>query len=437
MSSAPHQNSLDGARAVAVLLVLALHVAGETGLTTQPGVLALLVGHGDSGVAIFFVLSGLLLYRPWAAALFGHRSRPSTVPYLWRRVWRVVPAFWLTVAIGLFAFNREHVDELGTWLELLGMVAVYDPSPWWQGTGPTGLYHLWTIPVEMSFYAVLPLLGLVLAGCAGRRATASAVRARRVLTALALLWPCCLVYQYFTYNPEWRPQMGMWLPRSLPWFALGMALAVVAAWSAAEPEGPVRRFCVTVGSALTECWLAAGLLYVIACTELTGPWGMNFGFDDFWSSSLRILLYGAGSVLFIAPLALHPGNRHPLALFFGGRVMSRLGVVSYGIYLWHALLLLGLARVIGPWMREAPYLLVLALALAVTVPVAELSHRLLEEPVRRLGTRLTVRDRRDDRRDRGAAQQLGDLVGQDVRAPGQAHGGDRAGQPEQSGSRPG
>jgi peptidoglycan/LPS O-acetylase OafA/YrhL len=424
----PHQNSLDGVRAVAALLVVALHVAGSTGMATGQEKFALLVGHGDSGVAIFFVLSGLLLYRPWAKALFGAAERPATGAYLWRRALRVVPAYWLALAIGLLVYNQAHVRDAWTWAEFLGMVHIYDPDPWWQGTGPTGLYHLWTIPVEMSFYLVLPLLGALIAACAGRRGPAPAVRARRALLAIAVLWPINIVYQYMTFHPEWRPHFGMWLPRSLPWFALGMALAVVLAWSEADPTGPARRLCVTVGSSLAECWIAAGLLYLISCTELTGPWGLNFGFDNFWTSNFRLVLYGAGSVLFIAPLALYPGNRHPFAQFFGNRMMSWLGRISYGIYLWHALLLLGLDRAIGPRIFTTPYFLVLALTLLLTVPAAALSHRLVEEPVRRLGTRWTVRSRRDKGGDDRAAEQLRDSVGQDGAVEDRADGREPAGQ---------
>ncbi|WP_246053165.1 acyltransferase family protein [Actinocorallia herbida] len=411
MSSRPaspaHQDSLDGIRAAAALTVVVLHVAGETGETSGMSAIPRFIGHGDIGVAIFFVLSGLLLYRPWATALFSGKAGPETVPYLWRRFWRVVPAFWLAVAIGLLAFNPEHADEWRTWAQLLGMVSIYDFSPWWPGTGPTGIYHLWTISLEMSFYLVLPLLGAALAAVAGR-ATAPAARARRALLGLAALYPLHLVYQYFTYFPEWRPTLSMWLPRSLPWFALGMALSVVAAWAAAEPSGPARRFSAGVGAALPECWTAAGLLYLISCTELTGPFGLNFGYDMFWPSIFRVVLYGAVSVLLVAPLALHPGNRHRLAVFFGSRPMAWLGRVSYGIYLWHAILLLVLVRLLGPRVHTLPFAfgVLLALTLLVTLPAAGLSHRFLEEPVRRLGTRWTVRRRRDEQADRGAAQQL-------------------------------
>ncbi|WP_460304813.1 acyltransferase family protein [Actinocorallia aurea] len=429
--SATHQDSLDGVRGVAALTVVVLHVAGESGETAGLSFVPRFLGHGDIGVAVFFVLSGMLLYRPWAKALFAGNARPATVPYLWRRFWRIVPAFWLAVAIGLFAFNPEHVGEWRTWAELLGMVSIYDFSPWWPGTGPTGIYHLWTISVEMSFYLVLPLLGAALGAFAGRRAAPSD-RARRVLLGLAALYPVHLVYQYFTYFPEWRPTLSMWLPRSLPWFTLGMALAVVAAWAAAEPSGPARRLCQGVGAALPECWTAAGLFYLISCTELTGPFGLNFGYDMFWPSVFRVLLYGAVSVLVVAPLALRPDNRHRLAVFFGSRPMAWIGRVSYGIYLWHALLLLVLVRILGPRLHTLPFAfgVLLVLTLLVTLPAAGLSHRFFEEPVRRLGTRWTVRRGGDQQAEHGAAQQLGNGLRRRARSreAAQSGGGPRKAQ---------
>src|SRR5436190_14296516 len=87
--------ALDAVRAIGAIGVLAYHVAFNTGLSTHGtwnGVLARL----DVGVALFFVLSGFLLFRPYALAAATGGTRPSTPRYLWRRAVRILPAYWLT-----------------------------------------------------------------------------------------------------------------------------------------------------------------------------------------------------------------------------------------------------------------------------------------------------------------------------------------------------
>src|SRR5690606_40256890 len=63
-----HQVTLEGLRAVAALAVLVYHVAATAGSITNPAGARWLFNGGQVGVPIFFALSGLLLYRPWAAA---------------------------------------------------------------------------------------------------------------------------------------------------------------------------------------------------------------------------------------------------------------------------------------------------------------------------------------------------------------------------------
>src|SRR3954469_14740045 len=85
-----HQDALDGVRAVAALAVLVFHVGADTGHTAKNDTTAWLLSAGAIGVPVFFTLSGLLLYRPWAASLLldGHHH-PRTGRYLWRRAVRI------------------------------------------------------------------------------------------------------------------------------------------------------------------------------------------------------------------------------------------------------------------------------------------------------------------------------------------------------------
>ena len=89
----PHFPCFEGLRALAAVMIVVHHAAATAG-NIRAGVLATPAAVMDSGVAIFFVISGFLIYRPFAVA---HQAGVSTMPtrsFLWRRVLRIVPAYW-------------------------------------------------------------------------------------------------------------------------------------------------------------------------------------------------------------------------------------------------------------------------------------------------------------------------------------------------------
>ncbi|WP_254903977.1 acyltransferase family protein [Streptomonospora nanhaiensis] len=226
-----HIEALDGVRALAALMVLVFHVAIETGAALAPGVLGALLATGELGVPLFFALSGLLLYRPWARAAFGDTPGPRVRPYLWRRALRVLPAYWLVAVAALLLWSRDHLDSAAVWAQVMTLTYVFDTDPWYVGTGPYGLGQTWSLSVEVTFYALLPLIALLLTRAAVRGRPGPAVRGRRLLVGLALLTAVAVLALLPQYYPEPRPYMYAWLPRCLGMFAVGMALAVLGEWA--------------------------------------------------------------------------------------------------------------------------------------------------------------------------------------------------------------
>ncbi len=167
-----HHDALDGLRAVAAFAVLILHVASDTGNTSRNSAVDWLLGGGAMGVPIFFALSGLLLYRPWAAALLlGERHRPRTGTFLRRRALRILPAYWVVVCYVVIVILRPHAGDPRTWLELLTLTYTYDLHPWWHTfLGPIGLGQIWSLTVEAAWYAALPATAAALAWYARRGA---------------------------------------------------------------------------------------------------------------------------------------------------------------------------------------------------------------------------------------------------------------------------
>src|SRR5262249_46679642 len=96
--------TLDGYRAVAAVTVLVFHVLFLTGQNVTGTALGNVASRLDVAVALFFLISGFLLYRPWAvghlAAAAGDRG-PRSAGYLWHRALRILPAYWLLAVVAL------------------------------------------------------------------------------------------------------------------------------------------------------------------------------------------------------------------------------------------------------------------------------------------------------------------------------------------------
>src|SRR3984893_10142081 len=246
---AGHQDALDGLRAVAAGAVLLANVGGLTGYTLTGTPTSWVVSRGDVGVPVFFALSGLLLYRPWAAAVLARQPSPHLAAYLRGRALWILPAYWVGGLIALPALNPGHARSAWPWVQYLLLLQNYDAHPWWAGTGATGLAQTWSLVVDASFYLILPAVAAALAwfACSSRWRGVSGVgrRARRLLAGIAVLAASSFGWTILAYSPRREFWLAGMLPATMIWFASGMAIAVASAWAAAEPrpDGPARRVC--------------------------------------------------------------------------------------------------------------------------------------------------------------------------------------------------
>lgn len=381
--------ALDGIRALAALAVLVYHVAVETGAALHDGFLGALLSRGDVAVPVFFTLSGFLLYLPHARAVIEGTAAPRAGAYLLRRALRILPAYWLVVAVALPLWSPEHVTDAATWLKLLLLVHVYDPAPWWSGLGPAGLAQMWSLCVETAFYLVLPLLAAALAWFAARKGADPGRRARRLLTALAAISALSYLWTLLVYYPEYRPHLVTWLPRSATFFTPGMALAVVAVWARREPDGPAARAVHAVRASAGTLWLVAGLAYAVAASPVTGP--RFLGIDGVWSGLFELALYSLVAACLVAPAALLPHAATPMGRLLATPVLRYLGRVSYGVFLWQFVVLRAWYSLSGQQPFTGNLVPNLFAVGALTVLLAAVTHHLVEEPFRRLAHRLTSR----------------------------------------------
>ncbi|RDI63164.1 acyltransferase family protein [Nocardia pseudobrasiliensis] len=346
--------ALEGMRALAALGVVLTHVAFQTGASGVP-VLGRVWGRFDMAVAVFFGLSGFLLWRPHAAAARGHGSAPPARRYLLHRAARILPAYWVVVcAVLILLPSAAHSAGRRVWLANLTLLQVFVPL-----TLTDGLTQMWSLSVEVAFYLALPALACALMWIHRPRWRIASVVA---LGVFSLGWNLLPVPTPDAIHAD------NWLPGYLPWFAAGMLLAELV-----EDESPRWR---RIAGNRWAMWILAAVAFGLSATDLAGPAGLVRGAP--WQYVLKM---GLGALIgfgLLAPLVLGDG-RHRL---LESRIAATLGRWSYGIFIWHLAVLWMVFPVFGIIPFSGHFVHVLLLTIAFTVPLAAASYALVEEPVR-------------------------------------------------------
>ena len=348
--------AVEGMRACAAMGVVVTHVAFQTGHSS--GVTGRLFGRFDLAVAVFFALSGFLLWRGHAAAARGLRPRPATGHYLRSRVVRIMPAYVVAVVVILSLLpDADHASPT-VWLANLTLTQIYVPL-----TLTGGLTQMWSLSVEVSFYLALPILALL----ARRVPVRARVPAIAALGGLRWAWawvPMCSGHTQLGINPL------NWPPAFFSWFAAGMLLAEWVHSPIGLPHRLARR--------RVPMAVLAVLAYLVAASPLAGPAGLAVGSDLQFAVKTA-----AGAVVawaLVAPLVLdRPDTPHRL---LGSTAMVTLGRWSYGLFIWHLAALAMVFPVIGTFPFTGRMPTVLLLTLIFGFAIAAVSYGLVESPAR-------------------------------------------------------
>ncbi len=353
--------ALEGMRGVAALGVLVTHVAFQTGASRTP-VVGPLLERFDMAVAIFFALSGFLLWRPHAAAAHGHGAAPRTSRYLLHRVARVLPAYWVVVVFVLLLLpGAAHTANLRVWLSNLHLLQVFVPL-----TLTDGLTQMWSLSVEMAFYLILPLLAWLVVRLRGPAA-------RWRVPVLCGLIAVCLTWNLWPVPTPDAIHADNWLPAYLPWFAAGMILAELI-----HLVGPDVRWA-RVLSNQPLMWALALAAFLLSATEFGGPAGLERA--QSWQYAMKMALGMMIGFGLLAPLVIRrPGAANR---WLESRTAAILGRWSYGIFLWHLVVLTVVFPVFGIVPFNGNFFYVITLTTALTLPLAAASFALIEEPARR------------------------------------------------------
>jgi peptidoglycan/LPS O-acetylase OafA/YrhL len=340
---------LEGLRGYAALLMVVYHAWVLTGGPLLGGGRAVLSG-GFLAVDLFFVLSAFVLTLPAArTGTFG-----SWRDYALRRAARIVPAYYAALAIALVLFHPlagpaadrrpPTADALLAHLSFLQvearLIPGYDGALGFRVDPP-----LWTMSVEVAFYAVLPLviLGFL------RRPVLWLLIA--VAATVALRW---LVLGLAHGSTEDRL---LSLP---PMYAADFAAGMAGAWLYAR--GVTIRGWMIAGAVL------AALAVLWASGAPTADAARLGARQSLWLAVATPAAFGA--LVFTATGARWADN--PVARW--------LGKVSFGVFLFHFMVMLLLVNALGV---ERDFPIVLGLGLAGSLAAGYASWRLIEEPARR------------------------------------------------------
>jgi len=365
---------LECVRGIAILLVFAFHVYGVSMGDAQrtPTLLNSFMISGNTGVTLFFVLSGFLLSLPWLKFLVddtGTARRPSIGRFYAARLLRVLPLYYFAVLFSLLVSGKWLA---GLKAAVFGFVGfdIFPYSVVW-----------WTLSTEVQFYLLLPLFWGAWLGARPLRTV--------LLVALAL-WLYCYI-DFVLLAPEGGPALSFFMTKSLfarlPAFLIGMA----AAWLYLQS----RDWCQVRASdaryralSLLLALIALALLgFVLQSVALMG----DRVAEQTWHihHSLEAALW---AVLMLCLLLGNPFGRVALI----NRPLAITGKLSYSIYLNHvAILFYGIypvreslgqqAYIESVWLYLIP-----AAGLAASLALAYLTYRLLELPFLNLKHRLPV-----------------------------------------------
>lgn len=360
----PH---VDALRAFAALSVFAFHLLLQPGYA-PPASLQPWTANLNVGVPVFFVISGFVIYRPFARARLASDRAPTVRGYARRRAFRLLPAYWVALPLIVLWLGLDGVFTPGGVVRYFGLLQVYDSDTVLGGIG-----QAWTLCIEAAFYVLLPLWALSLRRRPAASRDAFLRRELALLAGLVLVstaWKLLPFHEVPTFGEPPSPT-NYTLPEYADHLALGMALAVVSVW--AVDGGRLGRRLAWLGSVPWLAWVVAAVAFYFV--------GVSMRADPFGDTGylVRHLLAGVLGAALLVPAVFGSGGR--LRAVLAKPVLRWVGTVSFGLYLWHLAVITWLTD--EGWVDRVGPVLGVVTALALSLLLAALSWYVVERPALR------------------------------------------------------
>ncbi|MBX8824761.1 acyltransferase [Ochrobactrum sp. SFR4] len=336
--------SLQIARGIAALLVFVMHLFNMAGAVTgskwAANVAEFTHLFGHIGVDVFFVLSGVVIcvvVSRIETDTTNANTAFNATDFLVRRMVRVYPLFWMTLVACLILPATPGSDNSVTTL-------LNNPSSIFLLSKPEAHPVAWTLVYEIQFYIVATILLLF-----GRHK-------RKAFIAWALLQVFFVAGAKAALLPQWQ----IFDPLSLE-FSMGILIGMFV--SLRTLKRPMAWICAAAVAAL--------------CSSLYFG-GNAIAFD----ATLRVIFWGIPSAIFIAAMISYEAT-HTLKK----TAFSRMGDISYSIYMWHPIALLLSLMILGSWNTGGNTfvtIVYIVLSVFLTFSISKVSYEYVEKPLSRL-----------------------------------------------------
>jgi len=340
---------------------------------------------GTFGVAMFFVLSGFLLARPFWTALDAGAPMPSLRTYAMRRGARILPGFWLALTVTFILSTTVFSVPLDGQLVLRYFAGFFLVADWhWLTLFPVEVNGpLWSISFEATSYVLLPLGLAALFALRGRTGSGWWSRALWLaVIGLAILahWLFTEFYPIDNVRRGWDYGMvggaKWWMPRYNPFGFFAMfAIGALAAGLQVRWSGMKHWFfdLLSVGAIALGLWVISVHLAARVDASGFGLLGVPYSFPWF-QLSIALFLAVTPSTMLVGKLLDNPLTRY-------------LATVSFGIYVWHYVVLELVRKYWAPDIDHGSmadptrFVVVSGVITLVTIAIAHLSFRFVENPV--------------------------------------------------------
>ena len=337
MSKLKYFKNLDGLRAIAALAVMVAHFFDVDRLPNAP-LLVKLAQMGNSGVSLFFVLSGFVITR---ILLNTVKEEKYFVNFYGRRTLRIFPLYYFSLLCYNYVPSLLQIAPAGAisrqWYHYLYLQNFARTFGWnFQGPG-----HFWSLAVEEHFYLMWPALVLL----------AYTVNKNRLLFISVLIMIFSLVLRYIMLNHDY--EIDVFTFTRIDQLALGCILAIL------EYKGILAK----INPKLFFAALVLGVLFV----------GYSSTFGYFY---LNLFKHNAYGLLYFGLIGYCITTQSNLFFnkFLTSAPMQYLGKISYGLYIWHVLAILLLEH----YLRSFGMLIDFSIMVILTIVLSSVSFYLLE-----------------------------------------------------------